>query len=130
MSNPESRHYHHLLFNRKMWKAQETTKTLRENRWLKPPLDTDYHNELHKEVPFVPVPSYTMAERIQKNFVPVLHDYIGSMDNLIKAVEITANHPKAHLLERELGELMLVSLLGQRPFVIEGLILPEEPMVA
>lgn len=121
----ERGHDHHVLFPRKLWRAQDPTTKLREIKWLKPPLDIDVHNELHRDVPMVPAPSYTMAERINKNFVPVLFDYVASLDNLAIAIERTIEHPKLSLLERELGELMLTSIIGQRPYLVEGLILPE-----
>lgn len=122
----ERMHFHHTLWPQRMWRSQEPTTKLREHRWLKVPLDIYTHDALHKNVSMVPVPGHAMAERISRNFMPVPHNYIASHDNLIQAVEEVAAHHKTNSLERQLGGLIVVALVEQRPFLVEGLIVQEE----
>ena len=121
----EQRHSHHLCFPRAIWNSQEPTTKLRENRWLKIPLDTVVHGELHKNVSMVPVPGHAMADRIRRNFEPVVRDYIASHENLIRTIEEASGYYKTSSIERELGGLIVVALLEQKPFLVEGLIVPE-----
>ena len=119
-------HQHHLMFPKKLHKAQEPTKYIREIRWLKPPLDEEVHNELHRNVSMVAVGGYLLSQRIAHNFVPKLYDYLGSLDNLAFAIEEAAHHHKTPEMERKIGEVMLEGVVAQRVYVVEGLILPEE----
>ena len=108
---------HHVLFPRKMWDSQDPTKRLRQNPMLRVPIDD---TELHASGLFVPVPPYAMAERIERLFVPVLSDYIGSLENFARAVEQSVR-VNSNCLERHLGDLIVASVLSQRPYIADQL---------
>lgn len=115
-------HSHHILFPRKLWRAQDPTKFLRENMWLQPPLDIDVHNELHRAVTIVPVPPYPMAVAIKKYFIPEQRFGVKNLELLAASVARYSNLPGTPRLEHSLGLLIVEAILGQRDFISEGLI--------
>jgi hypothetical protein len=115
---------HHILFSRNQWRANLSTRRLRNLPMLRPPIDAESHRELHKEYAVVPVPCHFMADRVERYFKPVEGDYMKSLDNLIAAFDEAAHYHKTRALERQVGELIVHALEVQRPYIEDGLWLP------
>lgn len=120
MSAEQYRH-HHILFSKRLWRAQDPTRDLRENQWLKPPLYDDEHSALHLVISSVPVPDWNMGDLILNRFEPVRGDYFKTVDKLLASIEGVAHNPRSDAVQRQLGELMVMAIDLQRPFVREGL---------
>lgn len=113
---------HHVLFYKAQHRAMEDTKVLCENKWLKPRIDTDVHTILHNEVVMVPVPDMHMAQRVRRDFEPVPGDYLASIDAYCFAIQEAQRCAKAGELERRIGDLVIMAVQMQKPFINEGLI--------
>lgn len=114
--------HHHILHSKRQWRAQEPTRELRENQWLKPPLYDDAHDRLHRAVGVVPLPDHAFAESILNRFKPVYGDYFASVDNLLFAIEGAAIGRHIDGIQRELGHLMIQAIDLQKPFIKEGIV--------
>lgn len=111
---------HHILFPRALWRSQCVTKDLRNERMLRPPLDSISHDVLHRKIGIIAVPSFIMAQRIGALFEPVEGDFLRSLDNLRFAVEeANIGMPK---VEQLIGEAMLAGLDEQVPIIRFGLV--------
>lgn len=119
---------HHFLYDRKGWCTREDGAYLRAVRSLIGPMFETPHRELHKATPAVPVPSYHMLYRVRRDFIPD-EDYLQSIDNLQFAIQEAGRNPKAHPVEREVGELTSHVLDLQKPFIAEGLAVPSKKLV-
>ena len=91
---------------------------------LKPPLDPSIHSELHANVGIVPVPDYRMASYVLANFHPVRGDYVASLEDLMFTYE-AALSIRTGRIERMIGNAILESLEMQKPYIVEGLRLPD-----
>lgn len=116
---------HHILFTRRTWVSQESTKRLRQNRWLIALIDPDSHRALHQAIATVPVLDHYMAERVNRDFMPVRGDHLRTMDELCFSIDSATRHPKAGVIERGIGQLVIEAVQLQKPFVAEGLFTPE-----
>ena len=114
---------HHVLFNRNTWRGSQTSKEIRENYWLKVPLDSLAHTALHKAVSVVPLPDRHTIQRVSFSFAPVEGDYIATMHSLIDNIGRASLHPKTQPLERDLAGLAIRAIEMQIPFIEEGLVL-------
>lgn len=114
--------YHHTLFNRAAWESHEATKSLRNCRWLIPPLEAEAERQIHANIAVVPLLDPVSAIHTRKNFRPVQGNFVESMYRFITAVEQTIRHPKSSELQRVLGSLTAQAVELQIPYVQDGLI--------
>lgn len=114
---------HHISFPRASHESCGPAKEIRENRWLIPNLHNAGHIALHSEIAVVPVPSYHLARNVLKEFEPVPFDYLASLDNLIESYHYAMTHPRVKQIELKLGELIVMALEAQKPFIAEALVL-------
>lgn len=110
---------HHILHNKQEWSLRPDAKSLREHQSLIVPLHRSEHNEIHKHCPAVPLLGYHALQRTFAMYEPS-HTPVESMDNLMKAIEHAANHPKAHIIEKHLAELAIWAVDLQKPFIAEA----------
>jgi len=112
---------HHVLYPKRIWRANKETQDIRSNTWLLPALDSDVHNDLHREVAAVPTPPFNMARFILKEFVPIKDDYVATVHSLMGTIEEAIHHPRVRTIEYQLGDLIIHSLEAQLPYIKEGL---------
>lgn len=110
---------HHILHNKQEWLLRPDARSLRETPTLIPRIERDAHVEIHQNCPPVPLLGYYALQRTLSMFEEG-DTTIQSMDNLMKAIEHAANHPKAHIIEKHLAELAIWSIDLQRPFIAEA----------
>lgn len=111
---------HHVLFPRKIHRAWDEGKIVREQKGLIPELDLDTHDALHKEVAVVPLLGYYALRRVANTYVSTPHDPIRSMYDYMRCVEQSVTHPRSTQLERDLADLTVRAVELQIPFVREG----------
>jgi len=111
---------HHILHNKQEWSLRPESKALRETSSLVVRLDRPLHEELHRECPAVPLLGIHALERTLRTYEGH-SSHLVSMEHLMTAIEQSANHPKAHIIEKHLAELAIWSIDLQRPFVADGL---------
>lgn len=114
---------HHILNNRIEWSARPESSVLRETMSLIPLMDRSVHEQIHRECPPVPTLCVQALQRVVRTFRPT-HDTFETMDNLMFAIERASDHPKAHPIERQIASLAIQSIDMQRPYVRDGIILP------
>ena len=110
---------HHILHNRLEWELRPEARRLRQTRTLVPDIDRTVHNQIHAVCPPVPPLGY-YALRVIENHFEEGNSTLQSMDNLMKAIEIGANHPRAHDLEKHMADLAIWAIDLQRPWIAEG----------
>jgi len=110
---------HHILHDRVEWTARPQAKQLRETPQLVPEIPRSLHNEIHANVPSVPILGYHALSRTIKGFYPVRFDTVATIDNFSFAVEEAINHPRSYEIERSLGELTIAAVQMQKPFLAE-----------
>lgn len=120
---------HHILHERKGWEARPQGKELRSTPSLVPAMDRETHNALHAACPEVPMLGYYALVRILKTFQPT-YDTLDTMDDLLYSINEASKHPKAHDIERQLCQLALQAVDLQRPFVREGIVVPDRRIIA
>jgi len=116
---------HHLLNPQAWWRVWPVLKSLRENRWLIPPLDGEAHGTLHDAVSGVPPLDYHLARAVLADYVPVRDDYVGSLDSLVGSIDRASRGPKVDHIQRSVARVAMYGLESQRPFVVEGLVVPD-----
>jgi len=109
---------HHVLFTNKTWSAQKPTRILRQNQWLRVPLDRDTHEALHKEIATVPLPTQFMAEQVLAEFEPVEGDYMATIDNLRFAFQEASKSPRVHYVEKRMGGLIIETLGLEKVYLV------------
>ena len=114
---------HHVNFTRRVHESMETTRCLRRNHWLMPPLEDPSHVALHKEISTVPLLDPHTAMRVHREFEPVEGDYVASIWAYLRTIERAISHPRAGHLEKSLGALTMYAVERQIPFIKEGLAL-------
>lgn len=107
---------HHTLHYGKEWSLRKESKSLMEHPALIQNMHFELHTALHDECPGVPVPNFHTVQRAKSLWIPG-HNILESIDSLAMAFEDAIHHPKAHPIERRLGELTIDALLLQRPFL-------------
>ena len=108
---------HHILFNRFLWESSADLKRLRTTKELIVPLRITPHKSLHRAIEQVVVPDYHMVKRINKEFYPVKNDPLGTLDNLVQAVDMSLESTYASYTAISVGKLMMNGLMLQRPFI-------------
>ena len=121
----EKHRSHHLLFPKRLWRAQKPTRELSGQFWLKVPLYDDAHAELHANVSSVPVPDWNIGEIILRQIEPVVGDYFKSVDNLLQTIDRVSQNHRSDPVQRNLGQLMIMAIDLQRPYVVDGLVISE-----
>lgn len=110
---------HHILHNKQEWTLRPDAKKLRETPTLVPRLDRVTHNEIHRYAPAVPLLGYHALQRTL-SFFEEGDTTIQSVENLMRAIEHAANHPKAHIIEKHVAELAIWAIDLQRPFLVNN----------
>lgn len=104
------------MHERQEWSLRPQARALREAPSLIVHMDRGLHNEIHANCPAVPLLGCNTLFRVAKYFregdTP-----IESLENLMRAMERSCKHPKAHQIERELSELAVHALDLQRPYI-------------
>ena len=115
---------HHILHHRAQHEANKYTK-YRSNSGLGiiALLDPDVHDELHRACPGVPALDIFTAQRVRKEFRGH-HDPNLAVEDYMRSVEAAKQSPKNHPIERALADLVITAVDLQRPFIREGLIIP------
>jgi hypothetical protein len=121
---PKNVREHHLNFTKNQWQSQEPTRAIRHNQWLKPPLQDEAHDYIHRFVGFVALPTHYMAEQILSKFEPEPGNYLKSIDNYLFAIDDTRRSYGISTMERQLGDLMIKGIDLQRGWIKEGLYTP------
>ena len=112
----ERTNLHHILFDSASWESRATSKHIRRDSSLIVPLDIDAHAELHKEIPLVPLLGHYAMQDVANMYKPG-KNYLNSVENLQRSIERAGKTPKAHQLERDLGELTIHALDLQKPYL-------------
>lgn len=112
---------HHLLNTARQWNAEPIGKKLRENGSLIFRIDREVHEELHREVPPVPLLGhYALLGTIQR-YQPS-YDPTKDLDALCLAMDKTVRGSRFNPIERELAGLAMEVIQLQKPFIYEGLV--------
>lgn len=114
---------HHVNFTKRTHESMETTRCLRRNHWLMPPLEDEPHTALHREISTVPLLDPHTAMRVHREFEPVAGDYIASIWAYMRTIERAIKHPRAGEIEKGLGNLAVYAIERQVPFIRQGLVL-------
>lgn len=108
---------HHLLFPRQEWELRPQSKNLREmGGFIVNMLRTD-HEEAHRQVDIVPVPSHNTLMAITRHFRPT-GDTEKDIDSLALCIE-RASSPR-HEIELRLGALTIEALMLEKQFLREN----------
>jgi hypothetical protein len=111
---------HHILHHAQEWSLRPEARQLRETHELKVfPIDLSDHQLIHKECPPIPLLGFYALKRTLNEFYPVRNDTMATMDNLMSAIEVAGNNPRAHRIEKELAQLVVWSIDLQRPFIAD-----------
>lgn len=103
---------HHILFSRKVWQSSELSGGLRSTPSLVPKIDRELHNEIHRQVPLVPMLGYHALARTVRMFYPS-GETLQDISRLQIAMEDAVDHPKATRTEKKLAELACYELSVQ-----------------
>jgi len=114
---------HHLLFTEQHWSSNKTAQALRTQQSLIIRLSREVHEENHRQNPAVPLLGYYTLSRTLSMYEPEKTP-LASAESLMTAIEIAANHPRAHDIEKNLAELAIWAIDLQRPFIKNS---PDEP---
>lgn len=112
---------HHILFERELWSATQTTRALRTKPGLHVPMDRSVEDELHKNIACVPVPNDALGRSILHYYHDNPNDHIDSMYNLMHATQDAMTRPQVKKVEFQLGSLIIISLEAQMPYIKEGI---------
>ena len=113
------------MFYRKLHEATPVHKMFRAKQLgLVALMGADEHRALHSAVPGVPVLDIFAQQRVASIYKPT-HNILDNMELYMLAVEEAMASPKSHSIERQVASLAIHAVDLQRPFVREGLILPE-----
>jgi hypothetical protein len=108
---------HHILYTRKLWESHQSTRDLRRNKVLIPTIEPVIHALIHNEVAIVPVLDHNTAPRVERDFIPVGGDTVRSVERLMWVIDKQRMHHKAGELERSMGELTILALEMQLPYL-------------
>lgn len=120
----------HLLFYRPEWCLNALSRALRNNPMLIPHLDREVHEAKHADVAFVPLLGRFTLQRVVKDYRAVQGDYVGSLDELISTIDATRRVNTLPADERRYSEATIDALERSRPYVVEGLVLPDRFLYA
>lgn len=102
---------HHILFERSTWISNPQAKNLRNTQSLVPRIDRGVHEEIHHNVPMVPLLGRQAMFKVVNLFEPSGHT-LEDIDLLARSIErATRQGPP---IERELGGLAIETLMQQK----------------
>lgn len=111
---------HHFLFPERQWESQPAQREMRQMRQSTAYMDKHAHVELHRDISCVPLLSHHVAMcalgRLRDN--EPTSNPIERIEHLQRAIEQSANVPRADRIERELAELAVYSLELQKPYLL------------
>lgn len=107
---------HHILHYGTDWNARPQATYLREQPTLIPRLEQDVHDIAHRVGPGIPLLGPHALMRVAADFEPGA-DTMESIDNLLFAIYVAAEHPRAHRIERDVGHLAIEAILLQRDII-------------
>lgn len=110
---------HHIFHERVMWHTGKISKKIRQTHEFIPRLEKPVHRHLHDTCPVVPTMGYLAMLRVANGFDLVQGDTLGSLENVMRGVEVVENDNRFPDLERRLAGLMVESLDMQR-LVLRG----------
>lgn len=111
---------HHPINNELEWTLRPEAKYIREHPTLIFPMEVPLHNHLHDVCPAVPLLGVHALKFIVRDWEPDT-DKLLSLENLQTSIEAAGNHPRAHPIERQLGDLAIHAIDLQKPFLRESL---------
>lgn len=114
-----AREQHHILHDRISWESRRDGEELRRDKSLIVPLEHDVHAELHRETPAVPLLGYFALRRVNSSYEAGTN-YLENVENLQRSIEEAGNSPKAHYVEKQVGELTIHVLELQKPFIADA----------
>lgn len=97
---------HHILHHRKEWTLRADSELLRETKSLVPLIERDVHEEIHRVCPAVPLLGYHALARTVQLFKPS-GKTMEDIERLQTAIERSTEHPKAHDIEKRMGDLAI-----------------------
>lgn len=118
---PHGYREHHILYTDATYSSQEATRKLRNNQWLKPPIDDESHAALHKAIPTVPLLDHITARYVEADFEPIPGNYFKTVDSLLFAMEAAKHHFHANAVQKQLTALTMMAVDLQRVYIEEGL---------
>lgn len=92
---------------------------------LIPPLDREVHEAKHDAVAFVPPLGRFVLTVVVRDYKPIQGDYIASLDRLVSTIGATTMDRRLPVDERRYAEHTIDALERSRPFVVEGLVIPQ-----
>lgn len=116
---------HHIMFTDATHSSQESSNKVKGNQWLKPPLYDEPHAALHEAIPTVPVLDHITAQYVEREFEPIPGNYFRTVDSLLFAMQAAKNHYRHNTIQYHLTGLAMMAIDMQRPYVQEGLWVPE-----
>lgn len=109
---------HHVLFPKRLYNTYQDSMKLRQNPSLIIEMDRDAHEELHRNVPLVPILGQHALEQVRAFYVPDdSEDPIRHIEALQRAIEHSKRHPRTHHLEKIMADLTLHALDIQKPYI-------------
>ena len=113
---------HHTQFARLPHESVKPLKAIRWDSRLIVPLTLDVHEELHRQIPQVPVMSHNMGLQALKMFNQYgdEQDPIANLSNYMRSIEQAMKHPRAKELEKSVASLAIWACEQQIPFIKEG----------
>lgn len=111
---------HHVINRKKEWSMRSDALTIRETPSLIPRIWRPDHNYIHKMTPEIPLLGYFALQKVVAEFYPT-RDTLETIDNLMFAIETAHKHPKINPIERSLGDLAIMAIDIQRPYIEEAL---------
>ena len=112
---------HHVLHARRHWNSTEEAQYLRRIPQLIPPIEQEWHSELHKNCPAVPLLGYHTLKRVAADFLPQRMP-LDSIADLLIAIDTASRHHKVHPIERELAGLAIEAIELQIPYIEQGIL--------
>lgn len=117
---PRNRNIHHPIHNKQEWTLRPEAEYIREHPTLLFPMEVPLHNELHGNCPAVPLLGVYALKHIARNWEPD-RDKLQSLGNLQAAIEQAGEHPRAHPIEKQLGDLAIHAIDLQKPYLRESI---------
>ncbi len=109
---------HHMLNTRAQWNSMDVSRELRSKYIYH--LERETHQELHANVPPVPLLGYTALFRVLNTIQP-RHDPAHDIDDLLFSIDKATRQSNTHPIERELGLLSIEAIELQRPYIMDDI---------
>lgn len=113
---------HHLFHDRVSWESRDDGFAIRQDHGHIVPLEHDPHVDLHRNTPVVPLLCYHALRRVRYNLPPTTRNYMENIENVQRAIEEAGRTPRAHFVERQLGDLTVAVLEMQKPYVQDAMV--------